>query len=568
MLNSIFPIFSGTSFIGTGFCIHYDNNSKFSYILTCYHVIKNSDDILLEPLTVYGEILEEIVSEKNCDMAILKINKVLTPLKLHSDKSVQKSYLYSIKDTNYNTQIGEQVSAKICQDSLSSTYYTAGNSIDIIRLKITDENSQTKLGNSGSPIFCSSTKRVVAMANIRLDDKVEKAFAIDIAYLKDIWKDMPEKLVDNSLDRLLEEIKEPQKIIIGHLLGLGVDIENLLDACREFLDENYINATLIGCTTVEEIINKIVNNRKENSLICIVKSLNSSHSDIEAWLSNNNFNTTLCTEIKAKNKKSRNPKLVLLFKDNIEEGKGHYLVNFTGYDLSPTKENKDKYNTPFRGGSLNADSNNEFNLKDEEDKIELVKRVRELIKQDEKKEQKTVEIDIILPYQLMVENIKLWSIGRKKLCGSASKVNIRNADRYKLGEINLETLTKNWKDNIITPYLNEKILEVLHPIEEDADIDKLHDEIKCAGLAIKSILTEEDFDFLQEEFHKLNYIMLWRTSEDNGVDNFDWIKDKKLNCLCESYYTSDRYLTPTNLMYDDPNTYYYPDKQQQGEQNG
>lgn len=193
MQNSILPILSENRLIGTGFCIYYNEREKKSYILTCYHVLdgqKNFD--------IQGEKPEIVVHSASYDMSIVTISKKIEPLVLIDDELANDTMLYSLKEHSGGC-IGEVVDGKICEDMISATQHRDNNIVDSLRLEITDSKAEIKKGNSGTPIICKKSKKVIAIANIKYDmKKADKVFALKISYLKEVWKEMPLDLITRS----------------------------------------------------------------------------------------------------------------------------------------------------------------------------------------------------------------------------------------------------------------------------------------------------------------------------------------------------------------------------------
>ena len=87
MQNSILPISNDKNFVGTGFCVYYSEEEEKSYLLTCYHVLRDADNEKFEELFVNGKQIEIIEHRNNeyYDMCVIAIHQKIEPLPLTSD---------------------------------------------------------------------------------------------------------------------------------------------------------------------------------------------------------------------------------------------------------------------------------------------------------------------------------------------------------------------------------------------------------------------------------------------------------------------------------------------------
>ena len=213
MQNSILPILKNDKLIGTGFCIYYSKEEEKSYILTCHHVLEGQDNFKIQ-----GEEPEIIIHNECYDMSIVTISMEIKPLELVEDELVDEAMLYNLQEYSDGC-IGEEVEGRVCEDVIPATQHRCNKIIESQRLEIIDDKAVIKKGNSGSPIFCKKTKRVVAMANIKYDmSKAEKVFALRISYLKKIWKDMP-------FDLISIESSKNNDVVISKILETLSDVE-------------------------------------------------------------------------------------------------------------------------------------------------------------------------------------------------------------------------------------------------------------------------------------------------------------------------------------------------------
>lgn len=533
--KNIFPIFHDEKFCGTGFCIYYDEKNTISYILTCYHVVY-ADGELLEDIKVYNKQLTHIASSEIYDMSIFSISLKIQPLKLSIDHSVTNTTLYSLQDiSNNNHQIGQQVSSQILKDSIEAAYYCNDQAIPLIRLEITDKKAKIQPGNSGSPVLCQSTERVIAMANIKLDnvDKAEKAFAIDMAYLKKVWEGMPENLVVDSLENLKKDIRKPQKVIIDYFATRNVTPEKLLKSCKKYLDKTLL-ASLAKHKSIEEIVNHL---KEDEKFICVVIDLyENDNAGMDSWIAEQE--KTDCQSLEAKEETTKDPRLVIIFK-HIEDYK--YDVTFRTKNLPYKSDANDSkiYNL--------AKDKDTKKLKEQE---VLTKKIMKLV------DRYNPKVDLVLPKELMIKPINLWEVDFNESLSTLSRLTIRDYERYNSREDILRDILKPQWDEVV-----EKIDEnqSLFCISKEEHVRSIGSNMREYGLAAKFLLEEKHIKPLLKT--TMSYIMLWITRDYD--EDLKKIYEKSPNELQNNYFALSN--QPINLMWDDPYTYYNPDKPPQGE---
>jgi len=299
--------------------------------------------------------------------------------------------------------------------------------------------------------------------------------------------------------------------------------------------------------------------------------------DLKKWLRTQNFDSEQCLKIKKEKKKS--PHIVLVF--NQCGAEMEYEVSFHAKDLDFV-EQTDETNK-FYNGKLSKNEKYDFN--DDEEKARFVKDVKALIQQKNNIKNIKVKIDLVLPYQMLKEPIKLWDDGNeyRKLGGGSAQVNIIYKDRYQLGQTSaMKSLQENWDENILKKYKDQKVLDVLYT----EDLGVAHNSIEKAGLLIQVQLDDDGFQYIfNDELTALSHIMLWKTKEylkkkknentdeENNTSKEDfkidteWLKDIKLKELSTTYFKSTKYKTTLNMMFDNPYVYYYANQENnEGEQ--
>ena len=188
---------------GSGFVIHQDEGTTF--LLTCAHVVK---DVGGKTKVKVGADLAEVFklgSENGCDLAILKVDKLLgrPPLKLSNSAAKGKRIViagYYQNETKVKTLrkisgvIGERTFLELDGDR------TVAWDIEI------DESSRYFLqpGYSGSPVVDEQTGATIGVISQRVGTG-RQGLAISIEAVRKIWQDIPSSLLQNELNYLRNE---------------------------------------------------------------------------------------------------------------------------------------------------------------------------------------------------------------------------------------------------------------------------------------------------------------------------------------------------------------------------
>ena len=178
--------------MGTGFIIHQDNYG--SYVLTCAHVVNQ----VVEPIINGIEVEEkDIVSSKTIDLAVLYLKGLFQkPLKLQNrscqSKNVQLMGYSGFSGDKYQgktrdgTILGDKITIKGTKDN---TTYQAWQII-------AKDNHEIERGNSGGPLICQKSGKVIAVVSNHKG--VHQGYAISIEHLQDIWDKMPPFLFESD----------------------------------------------------------------------------------------------------------------------------------------------------------------------------------------------------------------------------------------------------------------------------------------------------------------------------------------------------------------------------------
>jgi hypothetical protein len=171
------------SSFGTGFVI--DSDKRGVYILTCGHVV---DDV---GTPVVENVLAKVVAKgKFIDMAVLYVSKLhLSPLPLQIDECDSLD-VEVIGFSSFNKSLTQKkhIKAMLYQEAIE--LHSKENELFYTVRKIkADDGFNFDRGNSGSPVICKNSGRVIAMVSNKEGSDI--GYAIDIVNLKTVWKSMP-----------------------------------------------------------------------------------------------------------------------------------------------------------------------------------------------------------------------------------------------------------------------------------------------------------------------------------------------------------------------------------------
>ena len=187
---------------GTGFVIHMDEQGI--YILTCKHVVDEIGIPFIEEVEA-----KVLTHSKFIDLAVLYIEKhYLQHLELKTlplqTKSCDNRDVTIIGFSKFNRGIDQKefIEATLYlntiefQSNKDSSFYT-GRKLSV------KEGYDFEHGHSGSPVICKETGNVIAVLSNKENDTL--GYAINIVYLKEIWKEMPSELIEQK------EVKIPKQ---------------------------------------------------------------------------------------------------------------------------------------------------------------------------------------------------------------------------------------------------------------------------------------------------------------------------------------------------------------------
>ena len=175
---------------GTGFII--DSDEKGVYILTCKHVI---DDV---KIPMVEEVKARIITiNEFIDMAVIYVSKLHHPpldLQLDHCRSLNVEVIgFSHFSQNLNQK--KHIQATLYQEPIE-LHSTKDDSFYTARKIKANDGYNFDRGNSGSPVICKESSKVIAMVSNKEGNNI--GYAIDIISLKEVWTEMPEKLLEKS----------------------------------------------------------------------------------------------------------------------------------------------------------------------------------------------------------------------------------------------------------------------------------------------------------------------------------------------------------------------------------
>jgi hypothetical protein len=343
--------------------------------------------------------------------------------------------------------------------------------------------------------------------NDYLKRKIEKQHSKHLSF------DSKMVIVDKVLQEAKDKILSEYQPILTYISEKSITLNTLLHSAKK-----YLNLKKYDIVSTHKTIEKLIPHLADTDILfCVIKDIfQNDDQRIEQWIEENRRS---CEEIQA----SGEPRVVIIFKSKNNAKK--YDVNFISVDL-PSASNE----------------NDTYDLADEDSKNNFIKKMMSYIKFNP-------TVDLILPIELMTENINLWEVEFNKSLSTLSKLNIRHDIRY-FSENDIKNLiVKDWEK------IEEKIEDAnpLFPVNNTGDIRNVGNNMPNCGVCANTVLSKEHFKYLLDS--EMGYIMLWLTqacSEDLIALSTN-IKELK----CRYYALNNK---PINLMYDDPNTYYYPSK--------
>jgi hypothetical protein len=200
MRNSIVNIesISNNSF-GTGFVI--DRDEKGVFVLTCAHVLDDVETPVVE------NVLAKVVAKGSfIDMAVLYVSKLKVdalPLQTQECTNLNVEVIgFSVFNKNLTQK--KHIKATLYQELIElhskedDLFYT------VRKIKANDGFNFDR-GNSGSPVICKDSGNVIAMISNKEGSDI--GYAIDIKNIKEVWKEIPKKLLETKVEPQEQEEK-------------------------------------------------------------------------------------------------------------------------------------------------------------------------------------------------------------------------------------------------------------------------------------------------------------------------------------------------------------------------
>jgi formylglycine-generating enzyme required for sulfatase activity len=234
---------TGSKTFGTGFAIRSERGE--TWIVTCAHVVKDVSEA--SNIRVRGKPVVEFLARgepEEVDLAVLKVQGLtIPPLKL--GLAGEKDMACSI--VGYAELVGKQKRALSLQGKLDNPVVleaSGGPPVTGWKLRIEGE-TPLKGGYSGSPVICTATGTVVAVATYE-EDQGKSGYAISPKHLKDVWPDMPLGLLGFFRDRLTDGSETPEMAYLpGGTFKMG-DIQGKGHSGEKPVHEVTLDAFAIG----------------------------------------------------------------------------------------------------------------------------------------------------------------------------------------------------------------------------------------------------------------------------------------------------------------------------------
>ena len=195
---------------GTGFVVYNDRAGVF--ILTCQHVIDEVES------PVVNALFTQVVASSNViDMALLyvpKLNLKALPMQIDSCDNLEIDVIgFSLFNQGYRQK--KHIHAKLFKEPIELFSTETQQSFNARKLKSKDDFRFTR-GNSGSPVICKASGKVIAMVSNKEGRDI--AYAVEVSYLRDIWKEIP----NNLLQKKAQESKKEARYVIAGVITLSI----------------------------------------------------------------------------------------------------------------------------------------------------------------------------------------------------------------------------------------------------------------------------------------------------------------------------------------------------------
>ena len=173
---------------GTGFVVRVDG--KGTYLVTCSHVVEQCEAEFLEVDGKKAELIAQGSSD-SIDLAVLYVEG-LTDTKALTlcSESITENVLFEINGFKPHKRDSFKFEKLDGAIKKVSEIYANNETIKTYELSLEKEDVIEK-GYSGSAVVLEGTDTVIAVATDR-NKNGKDAYTIPIAYLQDIWKELPE----------------------------------------------------------------------------------------------------------------------------------------------------------------------------------------------------------------------------------------------------------------------------------------------------------------------------------------------------------------------------------------
>jgi len=179
--------------IGTGFCLHQDEEG--AYLVTCSHVVEACGVESLEVNGLKTELLYQGSSD-GIDLALVYVKGLSHAIPLSFSFELREKEtpfcVVGFKPHKAKSYLLRELHGTI--ETVSTIQLEDSSHVDTYELTIENQNFSIEKGYSGSAIICEQSGEVIAVATDR-NANGKQAYAIPIAYLKEIWDDMPQELL-------------------------------------------------------------------------------------------------------------------------------------------------------------------------------------------------------------------------------------------------------------------------------------------------------------------------------------------------------------------------------------
>ncbi|NEO74423.1 trypsin-like peptidase domain-containing protein [Moorena sp. SIO3H5] len=287
---------------GTGFVIHRDTNH--TYLLTCAHVVNDVGGA--ETIRANGLPATVIASgdDKGFDLAVLTVEGLWDKPLLNLCASGQKDKPFIIYGFYEFAQKDNPALRKIQGQLGNQIQLASKNGSDRIKAwdLIIKDKYYLQPGYSGSPVIDQETNSVLGVVSYRIG-KGEEGLAISIEALKQIWEDIPSRIVKDLAikDITLNESKQASFTSIKNpkLLRIKLDkaeneisiIESQIESLNHIIKA--INSKLGNVIDAEEEEKlKIRLTQKEDNLNVLlekIEQLYNTKSSLDQQLKNPSF---------------------------------------------------------------------------------------------------------------------------------------------------------------------------------------------------------------------------------------------------------------------------------------